>query len=328
MKNYFETILDLFIKNQTLSKETQNYFYNWLIDDKEASEKEEALRKIWKSINKKKYDNETRLAYLKVEEKIGIQTKPTRKKYALRLWQIAAAILAIFSLSTLYLAYITTPSNLIEHFVPIAQINNLTLPDGTQVLLNSKSTLLYPEKFDGKTRSVYLIGEANFKVTHDSKPFIVKSKELQVTALGTEFNVSAYPENPIVTAILITGSVRVDYNNSNSNIVLHPSEQLNYNKENQTCEIRVPNMHDITAWQRGELVFNEMKLEEIITLLERKYPYIFQYKLHDFNNDKFNFRFSENATFNEVVEIITKVVGNMTYKIEKDKCFLYSKKKE
>ena len=47
--------------------------------------------------------------------------------------------------------------------ISTAEIRELTLPDGTYVMLNSKSILLYPEKFTGETRSVYLIGEANFK---------------------------------------------------------------------------------------------------------------------------------------------------------------------
>ena len=57
-------------------------------------------------------------------------------------------------------------------------------------MLNSKSTLFYPESFNGKTRSVYLIGEGYFKVRPDKEhPFIVKGADFQVTALGTEFNV-------------------------------------------------------------------------------------------------------------------------------------------
>ena len=71
----------------------------------------------------------------------------------------------------------------------------------------------------------FLIGEANFKVKPDKKhPFIVKSNDFQVTALGTEFNVSAYPENPVLAATLISGSVLVEYNNLKSQVILKPNE--------------------------------------------------------------------------------------------------------
>ena len=92
-------------------------------------------------------------------------------------------------------------------------MRSLTLPDGTKVQLNSKSTRLYPQEVTGDSRSVFLLGEANFKVKPDKKrPFIVKSNDLQITALGTEFNVSAYPESQEIATTLISGSIRVDYN--------------------------------------------------------------------------------------------------------------------
>ncbi len=114
-----------------------------------------------------------------------------------------------------YLSGIAEPpgSGLLQAYIPTAETRNITLPDGTQVLINSQSTLLYPQQFTGDTRCVYLVGEANFKVKRDEEhPFIVKSSDFQVTALGTEFNVTAYPDEDEVTATLISGKVLVEYN--------------------------------------------------------------------------------------------------------------------
>ena len=89
-------------------------------------------------------------------------------------------------------------------------MRSLTLPDGTKVQLNSQSTLLYPQEFTGKDRSVFLIGEANFKVKPDKKhPFIVKSNDFQVTALETASSVPPHPETPIEAATLIREIVLV-----------------------------------------------------------------------------------------------------------------------
>lgn len=202
-------------------------------------------------------------------------------------------------------------------------MRSLTLPDGTKVQLNSKSTLLYPHEFTGDSRSVFLLGEANFKVKPDKKrPFIVKSNDLQITALGTEFNVSAYPESQEIATTLISGSIHVDYNNLTTSVILHPNEQFAYNRNNKKYDLSNPDMDDVTAWQRGELVLQKMTLTDIINVLERKYPYAFVYSIKNLKNDRFSFRFKDNAPLEEVMEIIVNVVGQMDYRIVEDKCYL------
>ena len=138
-------------------------------------------------------------------------------------------------------------------------------------------------------------------------PFIVKSNDFQVTALGTEFNVSAYPENPIIAATLISGSVLVEYNKLNSQVILKPDEQLAYNRQTYRHSLSTPDMRDVTAWQRGELVFREMSIKDIITVLERKYPYTFIYQLKNLKEDKYSFRFKDQATLSEVMDVIVNV---------------------
>ena len=202
-------------------------------------------------------------------------------------------------------------------------MQNITLSDGTQVMINSESTLLYPQQFTGDSRCVYLVGEANFKVRRDeAHPFIVKSADFQVTALGTEFNVSAYPEEEEVTATLISGKVLVEYNGLKEQEILKPNEQLAYNKHTRLGSVTYPDMQDVTAWQRGEIVFRSMTMEEIFPRLERKYPYTFVYSFHSLKSDRFNLTFGQNASIEEVMDIIARVTGNLDYKIVGDKCYL------
>lgn len=238
------------------------------------------------------------------------------------------AVFFIVAASSVYLSTIgkDAEENLIQQYIPTAEIRTLTLPDGTQVQLNSQSTLLYPQNFTGKNRSVFLIGEANFKVKPDKKhPFIVKSNDFQVTALGTEFNISAYPENPMLAATLISGSVLVEYNDLKSQVILKPNEQLAYNKNTHYHSLDHPDMKEVTAWQRGELVFREMSVKDIITILERKYPYTFEYQLKTLKDDRYSFRFKDQAPLSEVMDVIVNVVGQMDYKIQGDRCYLIPK---
>ena len=98
--------------------------------------------------------------------------------------------------------------------VPIGGEYNLRLADGTQVWMNSGSSLKFPVNFRGDRREVVLNGEAYFNVTKSSVPFIVKTSEMDIKVLGTSFNVSVYEDDGTVIATLVSGSVEVyEYHN-------------------------------------------------------------------------------------------------------------------
>lgn len=326
MENYFNKIINLFVKNNA-SKDSQAAFQRWLTAEKFSEEKNKALQNLWHNIesNAAGVSPQTQQSLEDVYKKIEQRQRKVNHKF-LRFWQVAAACLLIALLTTLYVSENKTPMNtdLIEQYTPIAEITRLTLPDGTQVQMNSTATLFYPEQFVGETRSVYLIGEANFKVARNEKqPFIVKSNDFQVTALGTEFNMQAYPGNPIISTTLLSGSVEVRFNNMTTSHILKPNEQLIYNKQTKEETISYPNISDVTAWQRGELVFRSVTLKEIFTVLERKYPYTFVYALNSLKEDKYMFRFKDKTSLEEVMDIIVGVSGNIRYRIEDNKCYIY-----
>lgn len=328
MKNYFLKILTLFT-GYDYPKSTEQAFYRWLVDKKHLSEKDEALQNLWEEALKQDSAPNIHRSYEQLRKNAGIPS--ARKEHRIRpihIWQTVAAVFFLLAASSIYFSTIGKDAepNLLQQYIPTAEMRTLTLPDGTKVQLNSQSTLLYPQEFTGKDRSVFLIGEANFKVKPDKKhPFIVKSNDFQVTALGTEFNVAAYPENPTTEATLISGSVLVEYNNLKSQVILKPNEQLAYNKYTNRHSLNTPDIRDVTAWQRGELVFREMSIKDIITVLERKYPYSFEYQLKNLKEDKFSFRFKDKATLSEVMDVIVNVVGQMDYKIKGDRCYLIPK---
>lgn len=331
MKNYFRNILSLFTEYD-YSETTNQLFYRWLIDDKHEKEKDEALQELFLEAKKKGnvYDLDKSLEQWRRNNNIT-QVLPQgkfNKTPFLRLWQFAAVILLIVSISLGYILYNVekVESDLVQQFMPTGQMDTFFLPDGTQVQMNSNSTLLYPKQFSGKNRNVYLIGEANFKVKSDKKkPFIVKSDDFQITALGTEFNVSAYPEDKNVCAILIEGSVMAEFDNMTQKVLLQPNQQLVYNKESRQNTLNYPNMEDVTAWQRGELVFRQKTIAEIIAILERKYNYEFIYNLHSLMNDRYSFRFKDKAPLSEVMDVIVDVAGNLNFKIQNGKCYVLQK---
>ena len=115
--------------------------------------------------------------------------------------------------------------------------STITLSDGTRFTLNAGSKLRYPKQFNGKTRDIYLKGEAYFEVRHNSKqPFVVHTGNLTTTDLGTKFDVSAYPDNKTISVSLLEGKVKVSMSEKgriDKVTVLKPKEQLLYDKKNK-----------------------------------------------------------------------------------------------
>ena len=324
MKNYIRDVIDRYI-NHDYPKEVDQDFRTWLTDEERADEKDHELNQLWEATESATTSG-YRHSLERMRELTGIGTR--RRIHSLRthlvVWRVAAALLIAVSSVSIYLALQNRQApDLLQAYIPTAEMRNITLPDGTQVLINSQSTLLYPQQFTGDTRCVYLVGEAGFKVKRDEEhPFIVKSSDFQVTALGTEFNVTAYPDEKEVTATLISGKVLVEYNNQQGQEILKPNEQLVYNKRTRSGNVLHPDMQDVTAWQRGEIVFRSMTLEEIFTRLEHKYPYTFVYSFRSLKEDRFNLTFGQNASMEEVMDIIARVTGNLDYKIVGDKCYI------
>ncbi|HWK98988.1 MAG TPA: FecR domain-containing protein [Parapedobacter sp.] len=166
----------------------------------------------------------------------------------------------------------------------------ITLPDGTNVWLNAASTLKYPSQFSDDERVVELTGEAYFDVAktkqQNSKnaqkqawPFRVVSKGQRVEVLGTEFNISAYTDDPETKTTLVNGKVKVivngeDISNPLSNVsYLNPGQQSILRGE--TIDVNAVDTEPYTAWKDGLIVFNGAEIMTIVRQLERWYDVTF-----------------------------------------------------
>ena len=327
--DYFKRIFNIFI-NGDFSDEGKQAFNKWLVDEDFSEEKNRILDELW--INTEADADSSIRRSWKTFKRNALINKDNDRIKLLRIWQSAAAVLLLLTISILFYTYqLNNKENftdLIEQYTPVSTTERLILSDGSEVYLNSGSLLLYPEKFAGNSRSVYLSGEANFKVKEDKdKPFIVKTNDFKVTVLGTEFDLLAYPEDSIVSVTLLSGSVEASYNNLNEKTVLTPNKQLVYNKKSRNSFVHSPNIEDVTAWQRGELIFKGTTLGEVIKVLRHKYPYDFVYHDERFIDDKYTFKFKDDAPLKEVMEIISQVVGYIEYNIESDKCYIEPKRR-
>lgn len=152
MKNYIRDVIDRYIKHD-YPEEVNQDFRTWLTDEERADEKEHELNKLWEATEAVTTPG-YRDSLERMHELTGIGSR--RRIYSLRtrlvVWRVAAALLITVSSISIYLALQNRQApDLLQAYIPTAETRNITLPDGTQVLINSQSTLLYPQQFTGDT---------------------------------------------------------------------------------------------------------------------------------------------------------------------------------
>ena len=174
------TLLAKFFGNN-LPKSTQLSFREWFVGGTSQQEKEEAMLDIWEQVPGEA-NEQTKQELTRLHRRIHTASKPVVKRTLFRQFVRVAAILLLplLGAAAAYFVMQSEPRMIepewTECFVPNGERKQIFLSDGSEVWLNSGSLLLYSARFEGNKRSIYLNGEASFKVAKDpDKPFIVKT---------------------------------------------------------------------------------------------------------------------------------------------------------
>ncbi|HQH40571.1 MAG TPA: FecR domain-containing protein [Bacteroidales bacterium] len=147
----------------------------------------------------------------------------------------------------------------------------IKLPDGSIVWLGHDSRLSYPEKFDGSTREVSLLGEAYFDVESDvSHPFLVHTSGPTIRVTGTEFYVHDYPEDNFIETSLIKGKVTLVINNREL-AQMKAGSKLAYSRQNGTLIPEKFEAEYYEFWKKGEYTFIDQPFAEIALMMKRIY---------------------------------------------------------
>jgi ferric-dicitrate binding protein FerR (iron transport regulator) len=182
----------------------------------------------------------------------------------------------------------------------------LVLSDSTVIRLNSETSLRYPVQFAGATRNVELIGEAYFEVKrNDHIPFVVTSGNQQVKVMGTEFNISYYPESENILTTLVEGKVEVlTTTNSEIKIELKPGQQSVLSITDGLISKRDVDVLPFIAWKDGRFLFHDQTLEEIMKTLSKWYNVEIDFS----NNEDRKLRFTGNLKRSaEFKDILSKI---------------------
>ena len=239
--------------NGTISQDEKDILFRWLTSNPENVIYFNQVSDIWlsSSVFQNKEDFNSDEAFNRVKAKIKYvnnRVKAPKKRNIVLSWQRVAAVLIPVVLLSGFASKLlfTGKSHLPTPFlfeVPYGSKASLFLPDGSKVVLNAGSKITCDEGFGKTNRVLNLVGEGYFSVAKNKNlPFVVKTENISIKALGTEFNVKAYPEEKNVEAILIHGSIQVNKIQSigkNAPVILMPNQRLVYQKKSDIFQVNV-----------------------------------------------------------------------------------------
>jgi len=187
------------------------------------------------------------------------------------------------------------------------QISKVEMPDGSTLWLNSGSEVVYNNRFASKNREIALLGEAYFIVSENAElPFIVTCNDIRVQALGTQFNISAYPGTEFINIALEEGSVELKNTAiRNFRYVLKPGKMARFSTSNGKFDVADVNITKYTSWKDGIIHIYDQPFIEVIKRLELRYNQKFTYeeKVKDF---RYTFTI-KNESLEEIIRLMEKI---------------------
>lgn len=155
--------------------------------------------------------------------------------------------------------------------VPKGKRISLTLSDNSKLWVNSGTKAVYPKRFIGSKREIFIDGEAYLEVSHNkAQPFIVRTNNnFEVEVLGTSFNICTYKDLSESTVVLVEGSVKVKGSNNNQ-VTLKPNELVSI-AENNISEVVSVNAKEYVSWVQGIIVLHSQPLKDVVKRLSLYY---------------------------------------------------------
>jgi transmembrane sensor len=203
--------------------------------------------------------------------------------------------------------------------VPSNRVLHIRLADGSRVWLNAGSVFKSPKKFVGKDRIVELIeGRAFFDVRHQSShPFIVKTRNMNITVLGTSFDVSSYKKEGKTRVSVVTGKVGITlYNRGKDVLMLLPQQEIVLS--NTTNQMVKAPVHDtvVNAWYKNNFVFEQENLENVFKTLEKEYNTKITVENKELLNERISIKLG-NQHLDTIMEILS-FTKHFKYRIAND----------
>ncbi len=359
---YIKVLLSGYLTN-SLSNAEYEQLYNWLNQhdlNKDFFNKIKASWYLSDSISENNTEEYLENNWQSLKNIIKTAEKPSRKpdfvkrhlKPFIRIAAMGLILVAIGAGMAVFYLYKNSEFQFAETEIsaPLGSKSRVKLPDGSFVWLNAGSTIKYNNSFNrNKKREVWLEGEGFFKVkSNKNKPFIVNAGVLDIVALGTTFNVKAYPSEKQLVTTLVDGEIRINGKKDKKDIALtmKPNQKVTiykdqeeFNKKQNKSIIKstvqekdkeqaiINNEETLvivdndvntvlyTSWKDKRWIIESQRFGDLVVLIERRY----NVKINLLSSELNNYLFSgtiENETLEQVLQIL-KLTIPLSYKLEK-----------
>lgn len=293
---------------EQLQTQKEDRYYQGIMDEVWAK------LESYPSIGQKEKDRQFRMILER-----SSKARYTKKNHLLGRYEvkIAAAFIGFLMISSLvYLLY--QQSQVVTYQTGYGETLEITLPDGSEVLLNNNSILSYePDWRKSGARVVRLEGEAFFSVVHtlDHQKFTVKaSEEVNIEVLGTRFNVNNRRNTTEV--VLNEGKVKVNIKaeQEKQEILMKPGELVAYSRTTQQYQKKLIDTKTRTSWKDKLLTFDRQSLKQIAGILEDNYGYTIMFA----NEEISTYKFTGTIPTDKIEVLFTMLSKSFDLKIEKE----------
>ncbi len=157
-----------------------------------------------------------------------------------------------------------------------------------------------------------------FEVAHNAAaPFKVSVRGMEVTVLGTHFNINAYEDEAAIKTTLLEGAVKLQAGNSTG--LLKPGEQASIGTSGTMHITNDTDLDEVIAWKNGSFQFTEQTIQSIMRQISRWYDVEVVYE-GNISKETFSGIVSRNSNVSEVMKILAE--GGIKFKIEGGKMIL------
>jgi transmembrane sensor len=323
-QNFYHITDDLLVKYllAEATPEEAGMVEEWLAADATNKKQFEDFKTIWEESKKLAVvstvdDDEAWQRFKNRVQNEGNKGAAVRKMRPVA-WLKIAALFILVAGAGLF-GYQMFSENKVEALAVVSKGSTLvdTLPDGSVVTLNKNSSLNYPSKFKGNTRTIALKGEAFFNVTPDKeKPFIINVNDVQVKVVGTSFNIRS--ENGVTEVIVETGVVQVTRNNKT--VELRPAEKIKTGGVDSALVKERVEDKLYNYYRSKEFVCDDTPLWKLVEVLNEAYGANILIENKELRGLKLNTTFN-NESLDRILEIVSQTFG-ITITKEQDRIIL------